>query len=191
MTAGIISAVQRTNAVGEGQRVPYLQTDAAVNPGNSGGPLINDRGQVIGINTAIRQAPGAGLSFAIPINLSRQIAAQILERGRASHPYIGVRLQALTPQLAREVNATNAECRLPETNGVVVVEVMPGSPAERGGLRACDLIERVGDTAVDNPSEVQVAVDQGRVGEPLKLQVQRSSRDVVLELRPAELPRQS
>ena len=191
VTAGIISAVQRTNAIGEGQRVPYIQTDAAVNPGNSGGPLINDRGQVIGINTAIRKAPGAGLSFAIPINLGRQIAAQILERGRASHPYIGVRLQALTPQLAREVNATNAECRLPETNGVVVVEVMPGSPAERGGMRPCDLIERVGTTAVDNPSEVQVAVDQGQVGQGLKVQVQRGSRELLLELRPAELPRQS
>jgi S1-C subfamily serine protease len=190
VTAGIISAVQRTNAVGEGQRVPYIQTDAAVNPGNSGGPLINDRGQVIGINTAIRQAPGAGLSFAIPINLSRQIAAQILERGRASHPYIGVRLQALTPQLAREVNATNAECQLPETNGVLVVEVMPGSPADRGGLRPCDLIMRVGDNAVDNPSEVQVAVDQGQVGQPLSVRVQRERRNVNLSLRPAELPRQ-
>ncbi|WP_411867100.1 trypsin-like peptidase domain-containing protein [Vulcanococcus limneticus] len=189
VTAGIISAVQRTNAVGEGQRVPYIQTDAAVNPGNSGGPLINDRGQVIGINTAIRQAPGAGLSFALPINLAKSIAAQILERGRASHPYIGVRLQALTPQLAREVNATQAECRLPETNGVVVVDVVPGSPAARGGLRPCDLIERVDDTAVDNPSEVQVAVDQGEVGEPLSLQVQRGGRDLTLQLRPAELPR--
>ena len=189
VTAGIISAVQRTNAVGEGQRVPYIQTDAAVNPGNSGGPLINDRGQVIGINTAIRQAPGAGLSFALPINLAKSIAAQILERGRASHPYIGVRLQALTPQLAREVNATQAECRLPETNGVVVVDVVPGSPAARGGLRPCDLIERVGGTAVDNPSEVQVAVDQGEVGAPLSLQVQRGGRDLSLELRPAELPR--
>jgi S1-C subfamily serine protease len=191
VTAGIISAVQRTNAVGEGQRVPYLQTDAAVNPGNSGGPLINDRGQVIGINTAIRKAPGAGLSFAIPINLGRQIAAQILERGRASHPYIGVRLQALTPQLAREVNATDAECRLPEINGVVVVEVMPGSPAERSGMRPCDLIEKVGSTAVDNPSEVQVAVDQGRVGEGLTVQVQRGTRQFNLELRPEELPRQN
>ena len=191
VTAGIISAVQRTNAVGEGQRVPYLQTDAAVNPGNSGGPLINDRGQVIGINTAIRQAPGAGLSFAIPINLSRQIAAQILERGRASHPYIGVRLQALTPQLAREVNATNAECRLPEINGVVVVEVIPDSPADRGGVRPCDLIEKVGSTAVDNPSEVQVAVDQGHVGEPLTVQVQRGADQLNLALRPEELPRQN
>jgi S1-C subfamily serine protease len=191
VTAGIISAVQRTNALGEGQRVPYLQTDAAVNPGNSGGPLINERGQVIGINTAIRKAPGAGLSFAIPINLGRQIAAQILEKGTASHPYIGVRLQPLTPQLAREVNATDAECRLPETNGVVVVEVMPGSPAARGGLRPCDLIAKVGKTAVDNPSEVQVAVDQGRVGEPLALQVQRGERQLTLQLRPAELPRQN
>ena len=104
---------------------------------------------------------------------------------------IGVRLQALTPQLAREVNATNAECRLPESNGVVVVEVMPGSPAARGGLRTCDLINQVGTTAVDNPSEVQVAVDQGRVGQPLSLRVQRGQRQLNLQLRPAELPRQN
>jgi len=97
VTAGIISAVQRTNAVGEGQRVPYLQTDAAVNPGNSGGPLINERGQVIGINTAIRQAPGAGLSFAIPINLGRQIAAQILEKGRACTSRMSPRTSPVEP----------------------------------------------------------------------------------------------
>ena len=102
-----------------------------------------------------------------------------------------MRLQSLTPQLAREVNATNAECKLPETNGVVVVEVMPGSPAARGGLQACDLIERVGKTEVDNPSEVQVAVDQGRVGEPLNVQVQRGEDQLNLELKPAELPRQN
>ena len=181
--------MQRTNALGEGQRVPYIQTDAAVNPGNSGGPLINDRGQVIGINTAIRQAPGAGLSFAIPINLGRQIAAQILDRGQASHPYIGVRLQALTPQLAREVNATDAECRLPETKGVVVVEVIPGSPAAKGGIRSCDLIEEVGGKPVKNPSEVQVAVDQGRVGQNLAIVIQRKERTLTLQIKPAELPR--
>ncbi len=188
VTAGIISAIQRTNAVGEGQRVPYIQTDAAVNPGNSGGPLINDRGQVIGINTAIRQAPGAGLSFAIPINTARQIAAQILERGYASHPYIGVRLQALTPQLAKEINATTSECRLPEVNGVVVVEVMANSPAARGGLRPCDLIEKVGAKAVRNASEVQLAVDRGQVGEPLVISVQRNGSRQDLTVRPAELP---
>ncbi len=188
VTAGIISAIQRTNAVGEGQRVPYIQTDAAVNPGNSGGPLINERGQVIGINTAIRQAPGAGLSFAIPINTARQIADQILQRGYASHPYIGVRLQALTPQLAREINASTDECRVPEVNGVVVVDVMANSPAARGGLRPCDLIEKVGETTVKNPSEVQLAVDRGQVNQPLALTVRRGEARETLTVRPAELP---
>jgi S1-C subfamily serine protease len=190
VTAGIISAIQRTNAVGEGQRVPYIQTDAAVNPGNSGGPLINDRGQVIGINTAIRQAPGAGLSFAVPINVARQIAGQILARGFASHPYIGVRLQTLTPQLAREINATTSECRLPEVNGVVVVDVMDGSPAAKAGLKSCDLIEAVGGRAVRNPSEVQLAVDAAQVGEPLALRVRRNQEQRTVTVRPAELPRQ-
>jgi S1-C subfamily serine protease len=176
--------------VGEGQRVPYIQTDAAVNPGNSGGPLINDRGQVIGINTAIRQAPGAGLSFAIPINVARQIAAQILERGYASHPYIGVRLQALTPQLAREINASTDQCRLPEVNGVLVVDVVENSPAARGGLQPCDLIEEMGGEAVKNPSEVQLAVDRGRVGQPLEVKVRRGERRLTITLRPAELPRE-
>jgi S1-C subfamily serine protease len=189
VTAGIISAIQRTNAIGEGQRVPYIQTDAAVNPGNSGGPLINDRGQVIGINTAIRQAPGAGLSFAVPINVARQIAGQILERGYASHPYIGVRLQALSPQLAREINASTDECRLPEVKAVLVVDVMPNSPAAKGGLKPCDLIERVGEEAVTNPSEVQLAVDQVKVGDTLTIQVRRGNERRSLSVRPAELPR--
>jgi S1-C subfamily serine protease len=190
VTAGIISAIQRTNALGEGQRVPYLQTDAAVNPGNSGGPLINDRGEVIGINTAIRQAPGAGLSFAIPINTARQIAAQILDRGYASHPYIGVRLQALTPQLAREINGATDECKLPEVNGVVVVDVMKGSPADQGGLKPCDLIRQVEGAEVSNPSEVQLAVDRGRVGQPLGVTVERNGKQVPISVRPAELPHQ-
>ena len=190
VTAGIISAIQRTNALGEGQRVPYLQTDAAINPGNSGGPLINDRGQVIGINTAIRRAPGAGLSFAIPITVARQIAAQILERGTASHPYIGVRLQALTPQLAREINASTDECRVPEVNGVLVVEVMAVSPAAQSGLKPCDLIDQVGGNDVKNPSQVQLAVDGGRVGAPLTIGIRRQNQKTKLVVRPAELPQQ-
>lgn len=189
VTAGIISAIQRTNAVGEGQRVPYIQTDAAVNPGNSGGPLINDRGLVIGINTAIRQAPGAGLSFAIPINVARKIAAQILEQGYASHPYIGVRLQPLTPQLAQEINATTNQCRLPEVNGVVVVDVMAGSPAAKAGVKPCDLITAVGGKTVKNPSEVQLAVDQAGVGSDLPLELRRGDATRSVTVQPAELPR--
>jgi S1-C subfamily serine protease len=190
VTAGIISAIQRTNAVGEGQRVPYLQTDAAVNPGNSGGPLINERGLVIGINTAIRQAPGAGLSFAIPINTASKIASQIMDRGFASHPYIGVRLEALSPQLAREINSSTDQCKLPEVNGVVVVDVMKGSPADQAGLKPCDLIEQVGDKAVKNPSEVQLAVDQAQIGEPLALRIRRGEGTLGLTVKPGNLPRQ-
>jgi S1-C subfamily serine protease len=190
VTAGIISAVERTNAVGAGQRVPYIQTDAAVNPGNSGGPLINASGQVIGINTAIRQAPGAGLSFAIPINLAKRIAQQIISTGQASHPFIGVRLQSLTPQLAREINATSKSCRVPEVNGVLVIEVVEDSPASRAGIRPCDLIRSVNGEAVKDPSQVQLAVDRGRVGQPMPLSVERDGKTQTLTVRPAELPRE-
>ena len=190
VTAGIISAVDRTNAVGEGQRVPYIQTDAAVNPGNSGGPLINAAGQVIGINTAIRQAPGAGLSFAIPINLAKRIAQQIISTGQASHPFIGVRLQSLTPQLAKEINATNKLCTVPELNGVLVIAVVEDSPADKAGIQPCDLIRNVNGSAVNDPSEVQLTVDRGQVGQVMPLIVERAGEQQTLDVIPEELPRQ-
>jgi len=190
VTAGIISAVDRTDALGSGRRVPYIQTDAAVNPGNSGGPLINSSGQVIGINTAIRKAPGAGLSFAIPINLAKRIAQQIISTGQASHPYIGVRLQTLTPQLAKEINATSQACRVPKTNGVLVIEVVENSPASRAGIKACDLIKSVNGTKVKDASEVQLEVSRGTVGEPMPLILERDATPVEVSVRPAELPKQ-
>ena len=189
VTAGIISAVGRTNAIGDGQRVPYIQTDAAVNPGNSGGPLINAAGQVIGMNTAIRQAPGAGLSFAVPINLAKRIAQQIVSTGQASHPFIGVELRSLTPQLAREINATTTQCRVPEVNGVLVVNVVPNTPASEAEIRQCDLITNVNGTDVNNPSDVQLAVDRGQVGQPMPITIERDGSTEVLSVRPREMPR--
>ena len=189
VTAGIISAVGRLNAIGDGQRVPYIQTDAAVNPGNSGGPLINASGQVIGINTAIRTAPGGGLSFAVPINLAKRIAQQIVSTGQASHPFIGVQLMPLTPQLAREINATNSACSVPEVNGVLVKEVVKGTPAAAAGIRQCDLILKVENNPVQTPTDVQLAVDRGQVGEPMQLTLQRNGEDLTVEVRPRELPR--
>ena len=189
VTAGIISAVGRLNAIGDGQRVPYIQTDAAVNPGNSGGPLINATGQVIGINTAIRTAPGGGLSFAVPINLAKRIAQQIVSTGQASHPFIGVQLMNLTPQLAREINATNSACTVPELNGVLVKEVVKGTPAAAAGIRQCDLILKVEDNPVQTPTEVQLAVDRGQVGEPMQLTLQRNGEKLTVQVRPRELPR--
>ncbi|HGY5536413.1 MAG: trypsin-like peptidase domain-containing protein [Prochlorococcus sp.] len=190
VTAGIISSVERTNALGAGQRVPYIQTDAAVNPGNSGGPLINSSGQVIGINTAIKVSPGGGLSFAVPINLAKRTAQQILSKGRASHPYIGVRLQSLTPGLAREINATRGKCRLPEVKAVLVVEVMPNSPADKAGMQQCDLIRKVDGQIVRDPSQVQLAVDRGKVGQPMPLTLERNSQELGVIVKPAELPGQ-
>ncbi len=189
VTAGIISAVGRLNAIGDGQRVPYIQTDAAVNPGNSGGPLINAAGQVIGINTAIRTAPGGGLSFAVPINLAKRIAQQIVSTGQASHPFIGVQLMNLTPQLAREINATNGACTVPELNGVLVKEVVKGTPAAAAGIRQCDLILKVENNPVQTPTEVQLAVDRGQVGEPMQLTLQRNGKELTVQVRPRELPR--
>ena len=190
VTAGIISAVDRTDAnIGEGQRVPYIQTDAAVNPGNSGGPLISAAGEVIGMNTAIRKAPGAGLSFAVPINLAKRIAQQIVSTGQASHPFIGVQLRSLTPQLAREINATSTRCTMPVVNGVLVVDVVPDTPAESAGIRQCDLIRAVNGTPVENPSEVQLAVDRGRVGQPMQITIERDGLEQTLEVLPKELPR--
>ena len=190
VTAGIISAVDRTDAnIGEGQRVPYIQTDAAVNPGNSGGPLISAAGEVIGMNTAIRKAPGAGLSFAVPINLAKRIAQQIVSTGQASHPFIGVQLRSLTPQLAREINATSTRCTVPIVNGVLVVDVVPDTPAESAGIRQCDLIRAVNGTPVENPSEVQLAVDRGRVGQPMQITIERDGLEQTLEVLPKELPR--
>jgi len=101
-----------------------------------------------------------------------------------------VRLQALTPQLAREINASTDECRVPEVNGVLVVEVMPGSPAAQSGLKPCDLIEQVGGNDVKNPSQVQLAVDGGRVGAPLTIGIRRQSQKAQVVVRPAELPQQ-
>ena len=189
VTAGIISAVGRLNAIGDGQRVPYIQTDAAVNPGNSGGPLINATGQVIGINTAIRTAPGGGLSFAVPINLAKRIAQQIVSTGQASHPFIGVQLMNLTPQLAREINATNSACTVPELNGVLVKDVVKGTPAAAAGIRQCDLILKVENNPVQTPTEVQLAVDRGQVGEPMQLTLQRNGKELTVQVRPRELPR--
>ena len=189
VTAGIISAVGRLNAIGDGQRVPYIQTDAAVNPGNSGGPLINATGQVIGINTAIRTAPGGGLSFAVPINLAKRIAQQIVSTGQASHPFIGVQLMNLTPQLAREINATNSACTVPELNGVLVKDVVKGTPAAAAGIRQCDLILKVENHPVQTPTEVQLAVDRGQVGEPMQLTLQRNGEELTVQVRPRELPR--
>ena len=187
VSLGIVSATDRTTGVPGGSRVSYIQTDAAINPGNSGGPLINDHAEVIGINTFIRTSPGGGISFAIPINKARDIGEQIIANGRASHPFIGVSLQRITQDLAAGINRAGAGCAYPETNGVVVVEVLADRPAAQAGLQPCDVIRSVAGVEVSTPAQVQVQVDRGRVGEPLKLGIERQGAPKILMVVPKEL----
>jgi len=187
VSLGIVSATDRTSGVPGGSRVSYIQTDAAINPGNSGGPLINDHAQVIGINTFIRTSPGGGISFAIPINKAREIGEQIIAHGKASHPFIGVSLRRITRDLVAEINQAGAGCAYPETDGVAVVDVLPDRPAEQAGLRPCDVIRNVAGVEVHTPAQVQVQVDRGRVGEPLKLGIERQGLAKILMVVPQEL----
>ena len=136
---GIVSSLHRNiSSLGfSDKRLDLIQTDAAINPGNSGGPLVNGSGEVIGINTLVRSGPGAGLGFAIPINLASRVADQLQKDGEVVHPYLGVQLVPLTARIARDHNRDpNALVELPERSGALVQSVLPDSPAQRAGLTA-------------------------------------------------------
>ncbi|RMF87199.1 MAG: DegQ family serine endoprotease [Nitrospinota bacterium] len=134
ITVGVVSAKGRST-VGITDYEDFIQTDAAINPGNSGGPLINLRGEAVGINTAIFSRSGGymGIGFAIPINRAKVIEKQLIQTGRVVRGYLGVSIQALTPELARSFG-------LETTEGVLITEVTRGSPAEKAGLRPGDVI---------------------------------------------------
>ena len=193
VTLGIISTLNRSSSqVGIlDKRLDFIQTDAAINPGNSGGPLLNQRGEVIGINTAIR-ADAQGIGFAIPIDKAKQIKDK-LERGeKVPHPYIGVRMLTLTPNVAKQFNQDpNARLTAPEINGVLVVQVMPNSPAAAGGIRRGDVITEVDGTSTTTAEQLQDRVEASRIGQPLRLKVRRGEQTQELTVRPAELQRAS
>jgi len=178
VTMGIISNLNR-NASKLGitdKRLDLIQTDAAINPGNSGGPLLNADGEVIGINTLVRTGPGAGLGFAIPINRAREIARQLVATGRASHPVIGVGLDAVKPGDGTGLS-----------QGVRVMSVQSGSPAARAGLQQGDVIVAVGGQAIANPPQLVTAVERAGVGGSLPLSVNRAGRVLQITVVPAQL----
>ncbi|NEO86443.1 MAG: trypsin-like serine protease, partial [Spirulina sp. SIO3F2] len=147
VTLGIISTLDRSSAqVGiPDKRLNFLQTDAAINPGNSGGPLLNDRGEVIGINTAIR-ANATGIGFAIPINKAKELKDTLASGKEVPHPYVGIEMRDLTAQAAREQNSDpNSTFFIPEVDGVLVWRVLPNTPAAAGGLRRGDVIIAIND----------------------------------------------
>jgi len=191
VTLGIVSSLHRDiNSLGfADKRLDLIQTDAAINPGNSGGPLINASGEVIGINTLVRSGPGAGLGFAIPINLAKRVAGQLAEGGKVIHPYLGLQLVPLTARVARENNRDpDALLQLPERDGALVQKVLPESPAESAGLKRGDLVVSIADQPVRNPSTLLQAVEHAEVGQPLALKVVRGQKEMQLSIRPAALP---
>jgi S1-C subfamily serine protease len=189
VTLGIVSTLNRSSAMAgiPDKRLDFIQTDAAINPGNSGGPLLNDAGEVIGINTAIR-ANAAGIGFAIPINKAKEVEP-ILARGeRVTHPYLGVQIATLTPELAKQNNSDpNSTVILPEVSGVLVMGVVTSSPAATAGIRRGDVITQIDAQAVTDAEELQTRVDRSGIGKTLRLTVKRGSDTQQFSVRTAEL----
>ncbi|MCT7986186.1 trypsin-like peptidase domain-containing protein [Laspinema sp. A4] len=193
VTVGIISGTGRSSSqVGvPDKRVNFIQTDAAINPGNSGGPLLNQRGEVIGMNTAIIQG-AQGLGFAIPINRAQDIAQQLIANGEVQHPYLGIQMVQLTPELKNEINNNpNAGLTVTEDKGILIAQVMPDSPAVRGGLRAGDVIVSINGVPMADANAVQQQVERSRVGGELQMQVIRNGQPMTLAVQPGAFPSQA
>ena len=191
VTLGIVSSLHRDiNSLGfSDKRLDLIQTDAAINPGNSGGPLINSNGQVIGINTLVRSGPGAGLGFAIPINLAKNVSDQLLKNGKVIHPYLGVQLISLNPKIAKEHNKDpNALVQLPERSGALIQSVIPNSPAEKAGLRRGDLVIAAENISIEEPKALLDEVEKAQIGKIFLLDVLRENKEIKVNIKPEALP---
>lgn len=190
VTAGVVSGTGRALGI-VGQADPaeratalehFIQTDAALSPGNSGGPLVNGAGEVIGINTAVAAAIGSsgGPGFAIPSNIARRVAEQLIRRGEVRRPALGVRLMNVTPSFARSHGLQRVE-------GAVVVRAEPGSPAEAAGLTEGDVIVGIGDEPVTTVSELQAHLLDMDPGTAVRLRVLRDGRTAEVSVELASL----
>ena len=189
VTLGIISTLGRSAAkVGiPDKRVEFIQTDAAINPGNSGGPLLNSKGEVVGINTAIR-ADAMGIGFAIPINQAKSLESLLASGQKVPHPYIGIQMVNLTADSAKQNNRDpNSPFLIAEVDGILVVRVIPNTPAERAGIRRGDVITAVNNRPIKDGGELQSIVDKTGLNKSLKLKLQRGDRSLELTVQTAQL----
>ena len=176
VTLGIISNLNR-NVTQLGiydKKLELIQTDAAINPGNSGGPLLNSNGEVIGINTLIRSGPGAGLSFAIPINKAKEIAYQLINNGKVIHPMIGI-------SLIDEIN--------PKTNNISVKVgyVVPNSPAEKSGFMINDIIIKVGNKDIEAASDVISQISKNGINKKVNILLKRRNTLIRVKVQPTDI----
>jgi S1-C subfamily serine protease len=179
VTLGIVSAINRssTKAGIPDLRSTLIQADVAINPGNSGGPLLNAKGEAIGINTAINKE-GQGLSFAIPAKTAQRVTQQLLTQGKVVHPYLGV-------QMAAESGQEESK------KGVLLMEVLPNTPAAKAGLQAGDRILKIGGVEIKSPENLQEQVDASKVDEPLEVEFDRQGQLQKVSVKPAAYPSQS
>jgi serine protease Do len=181
VTAGIVSAKGRV--IGEGPYDDFIQTDASINPGNSGGPLLNLRGEVVGINSAIFSQSGGniGIGFAIPINLVKNVVAQLKEHGKVVRGWLGVSIQDVTPNLAQSFG-------LEQPEGALVAEVTAGSPAERAGIKRGDLIVDYDGTHIEEAHQLPALVAATPIGKTVRVTVLRNGERKALSLTVTEMP---
>jgi serine protease Do len=180
VTTGIISATER-NDVGINSYESFLQTDAAINPGNSGGPLVNMDGQVVGINSAIVTGSRGndGVGFAIPIDMAGQVADTLIKTGRVHRARVGIALGVLTPALAKQLGLD------PKTKGVLVDSVLPGSPAEKAGLKSGDVITEFNSNPVVSVPTFRLTVAASEAGKSFGLTYFREGREHTTRITPA------
>jgi putative serine protease PepD len=200
VTRGVVSALGRSLKADTGRQIRnVIQTDAAINPGNSGGPLLNSRGEVVGINTAIFSPSGGsvGIGFAIPVNTAKKLLPQLIARGRASHPWLGISGMDITPSLAQTLS-------LPVKEGVMIAQVASGGPAARAGLRGSQRRVRVGNFMVNVGGDIIQALDgqkitgvddltafldeQKKPGDDLRVAILRDGKAETVLVRLGELP---
>jgi serine protease Do len=179
VTVGVLSAKNR--GIGAATYEDFLQTDASINPGNSGGPLVNLDGEVIGINTAIAGI-GTGIGFAVPSTMARPIIDQLIASGKVKRPYLGIAMQDVTAELSKALGS-----RAPD-KGAIVSQIQPGSPADKAGFKAGDVIVSVDGKAVDGSKSVQRAVLGKSIGQKVDVAVWREGKQLVIPTVTAPLP---
>ncbi len=196
VTLGIVSALNRTIIEPNGVRLENLiQTDAAINPGNSGGPLINIKGEVIGINTAIK-SDAQGIGFAIPINKAKEIANKLIKEGKITYPWIGIRGYAITSDMLDYI-------KFPVNKGVVIAEVVPGSPADKAGLKGGnrviyvdgtqiivggDIITKIDGKSVESMEDLRSEVQKRKVGDTVEITYIRNGKEYTVKIKLEAMP---
>jgi len=186
VTMGIVSATGRGN-LGIEDYESFIQTDAPINPGNSGGALVNDRGELMGINTAILShgsEGNQGIGFAVPVDVARNVMDQILKNGKVTRAYLGVMAQDVTPDLAKAFHDT-------EVRGALVGDVTPDSPASKAGLEKGDIIQAVNGKPVNDSAQLRMNLSLMQPGTAVNLKVLRDGTQHEMTARLAELPNET